>query len=197
MFTIPDWVFEFHGHKCPFMPIGYRMGKKALAELGIDKVKDHGAFAFSEMGTGHHNTCMEDGIQSATGCTTGKRLFKPLYYGKAAMILHAPGKGSVRVTLKPEVFDELGKSEFLSYRKKGYAPSDIPENVKQKVVDYVLSLPDDQLFNITRLDDFSVPVPQKTFAKHKCEGCGEYVFEPHVRIREGKFFCIPCAGYES
>ena len=23
---IPDWAFEFHGHKCPFMPIGYRMG---------------------------------------------------------------------------------------------------------------------------------------------------------------------------
>ena len=21
----PDWAFEFHGHKCPFMPPGYRM----------------------------------------------------------------------------------------------------------------------------------------------------------------------------
>lgn len=26
MFTIPEWAFEFHGHRCPFMPIGFRMG---------------------------------------------------------------------------------------------------------------------------------------------------------------------------
>jgi len=45
MFAIPDWVWEFHGHRCPFMPIGYRMGKAAMEKLGIGKVKDHGAFA--------------------------------------------------------------------------------------------------------------------------------------------------------
>ncbi|MGQ9480432.1 FmdE family protein [Chloroflexus sp.] len=27
----PAWAFEFHGHECPFMPIGYRMGSLALA----------------------------------------------------------------------------------------------------------------------------------------------------------------------
>jgi hypothetical protein len=27
----PEWAFEFHAHECPFMPIGYRMGKLALA----------------------------------------------------------------------------------------------------------------------------------------------------------------------
>ena len=25
----PEWAFEFHAHECPFMPIGYRMGKLA------------------------------------------------------------------------------------------------------------------------------------------------------------------------
>ena len=30
----PEWAFEFHGHECPFMPIGYRMGKLALEYLG-------------------------------------------------------------------------------------------------------------------------------------------------------------------
>ncbi len=193
MFHIPEWVFEFHGHKCPFMPIGYRMGKLALKELGIEKVKDHGAFAFSEMGEGHHNTCMEDGIQAATGCTTGKRLFKPLYYGKAAMILHVPQKGTVRISLKSEIFDELGKSDFLVYRKKGYAPSDIPEDVKEKVVNQVLNMSDEELFVITPLQDFQVPVVKKTFAKHKCEECGEYTFEPFIRIKDGKKVCQPCA----
>jgi hypothetical protein len=31
----PEWAFEFHGHRCPFMPIGYRMGKVALEYLGF------------------------------------------------------------------------------------------------------------------------------------------------------------------
>ena len=29
----PDWAFEFHGHRCPFMPLGYRMGRLALERL--------------------------------------------------------------------------------------------------------------------------------------------------------------------
>ena len=36
-FKIPEWAFEFHGHKCPFMPIGFRMGKLALEKLGVEK----------------------------------------------------------------------------------------------------------------------------------------------------------------
>jgi len=33
---LPDWTWEFHGHRCPFMPIGYRMGVIAMRELGIE-----------------------------------------------------------------------------------------------------------------------------------------------------------------
>ena len=29
----PQWAFDFHGHTCPFMPIGFRMGKLALEFL--------------------------------------------------------------------------------------------------------------------------------------------------------------------
>ena len=35
----PDWAFEFHGHRCPFMPIGYRMGRLALERLGVEREK--------------------------------------------------------------------------------------------------------------------------------------------------------------
>ncbi|WP_218185327.1 FmdE family protein, partial [Sulfuracidifex metallicus] len=30
-------AFEFHGHRCPAMPIGYLAGKYALQLLGIDR----------------------------------------------------------------------------------------------------------------------------------------------------------------
>jgi formylmethanofuran dehydrogenase subunit E len=199
MNTIPAWAFEFHGHRCPFMPIGYRMGQIALRELGVERERDSQLQALSEMGSGHHNTCMEDGIQTATGCTYAKRNMEHLDYGKAAMVLYHPrhqDKGAVRVSLKPEAFDELGKFEFLDYRKKGTRPSDIPLKVSQDIVDWVLSRSDEELFNVERLPDFTFPKPMpKTFAKVKCINCGEYVFEPQIHIVKGEPYCIPCSGY--
>ncbi len=35
--TPPEWAFEFHGHRCPFMPIGYRMGRLAMERLGVER----------------------------------------------------------------------------------------------------------------------------------------------------------------
>jgi len=35
-FIPPEWAFEFHAHECPFMPIGYRIGKLVLAYLDIE-----------------------------------------------------------------------------------------------------------------------------------------------------------------
>ncbi len=49
-YITPAWAFEFHGHQCPFMPIGYRMGRLALEKLGVEREKDHGFFVFAELG---------------------------------------------------------------------------------------------------------------------------------------------------
>src|SRR5665648_559899 len=65
--TPPEWAFEFHGHRCPFMPIGYRMGRLAMEHLGVEREKDHGFYVVAELGEGHPQTCMMDGIQPATG----------------------------------------------------------------------------------------------------------------------------------
>lgn len=35
-FIPPEWAFEFYAHECPFMPIGYRIGKLVLAYLDIE-----------------------------------------------------------------------------------------------------------------------------------------------------------------
>jgi len=70
----PEWAFEFHGHQCPFMPLGYRMGRLAMEQLGVEREKDHGFFVFPEIGEGHPQACMMDGIQVATGATYGKLL---------------------------------------------------------------------------------------------------------------------------
>jgi len=199
MNNLPEWIFEFHGHRCPFITAGYRMGQIALRELGVEREKNSELQALSEMGTGHHNTCMEDGIQVSTGCTYGKRNMEHIDYGKAAMVLYHPNqpeKGALRVSLKPEAFDELGKFEFLAYRKKGTRPSDVPANVSQEIIDWVLARGEEELFKIEHLPDFAFRKPgSKTFAKIKCVKCGEYVFEPQVHIVNGEPHCVPCSGY--
>ena len=193
--VLPDWTWEFHGHRCPFMPIGYRMGLLAMRELGVERVKDHGVFSLVEIGVGHPQTCMADGVMSATGCTYGKLMIERLGYGKMAAILYAPGKGAVRVYLQSDFQDELGKQEFFAYRKQGIEPSDIPEEVTRKAVDLVLSTPDDRMFKIERLPDFTFSRPKGSFAKTKCSRCGEYVFERYIRRVDGQTLCIPCSGY--
>ena len=39
-FVPPAWAFEIHGHQCPFMPLGYRMGRLAMEKLGVEREPD-------------------------------------------------------------------------------------------------------------------------------------------------------------
>lgn len=194
---IPDWTFEFHGHNCPFMPIGYRMGKLALQRLEVERCKDHEMRVFSEMGVGHPQTCMQDGLMAATGATFGKSMTDRLYYGKVAAIFWYPViKGAVRIYVKNEFQDKMAPHEFFAYRKKGIEPSQIPDSVCQDIINMVLEATDDELFTVTELPDFNYKPVKGSFNKAKCEICGEYVFERYLRVKDGKKVCIPCSGQE-
>lgn len=192
----PKWAFEFHGHTCPFMPIGFRMGKLALEYLKIEREMDHGFHVFTELGEGHPQTCMIDGIQAATGATYGKVLMSKLFYGKLAATFYHPSKGAVRFVLKPEFLDEMGKFEFFAYRKRGVEPSGIPEAVTNEVIQWIFGLTDDKVFAIEPKPDFKFTPVKGSFNKDKCSVCGEYVFERYLRVKDGKHLCIPCSGYE-
>jgi formylmethanofuran dehydrogenase subunit E len=193
--SLPDWVWEYHGHICPFMPIGYRMGVIGMREVAVQRIGDHGAFGFSEMGVGHPQTCMIDGFEAATGCTYGKLMMERLNYGKVACILFVPGKGAVRIYLRSEFQDVLGKQEFFVYRKKGVEPSQIPREVTDGAVNMVLSTSEKEMFAISKIPDFTFNRPKGSFAKVKCSKCGEYAFERYIRMVDGKPECIPCSDY--
>ncbi len=195
----PDWAFEFHGHRCPFMPIGYRMGKLALAYLGVEREKDHTLFVFPEAGIGHPQICFIDGIQAATGATYGKSLVDRTFYGKLAAVffhVHYLEKGAVRYALKADFMDAMGKFEFFSYRKRGVEPSQIPQTVADEVINWVYEQNDDFMFNVKPIYDYKFTPPQGSFSKSKCSLCGEYVFDRYVRTIDGKPVCIPCSGYD-
>jgi len=191
----PDWAFEFHGHLCPFMPIGYRMGKLALAHLGIEREQDHGFFIFPELGEGHPQTCMMDGMQAATGATYGKVLMAKTFYGKLAATFYHPQRGAVRFALKPDFIDALGKFEFFAYRKRGIEPSEIPAGVTDEVIQWMYDQPDEALFKVEPLPDFTYTPVKGSFNKTKCSVCGEYVFDRYLRMKNGQPMCIPCSEY--
>jgi formylmethanofuran dehydrogenase subunit E len=191
----PEWAFEFHGHRCPFLPIGWRMGILAMEYLKVEREKDHSFRIFSEAGVGHPQMCFIDGIQAATGATYGKALMEKTFYGKLAAIFYHPKKGGVRYCLKPEFIDAMGKFEFFAYRKKGVEPSQVPQNVADEVINWVCDQENDFMFKVEAKPDFKFSPVKGSFNKAKCSVCGEYVFERYARTKDGKPVCIPCSGY--
>ena len=191
----PEWAFEFHGHQCPFMPLGYRMGRLAMEKLGVEREKDHGFFVFPELGEGHPQTCLMDGIQVATGATYGKVLMAKTFYGKLAAVFYHPQKGGIRLSLQPDFIDAMGKFQFFAYRKKGMEPSQIPVEAQEEILKWVYEQADDVLFKVEAKPDFKYTPVKGSFNKTKCYVCGEYVFERYVRTKDGQPVCIPCSGY--
>ncbi|MCU7788879.1 FmdE family protein [Pyrobaculum sp. 3827-6] len=189
---IPEWVFEFHGHRCPMMPLGYLAGKYALKLLGIEKEKDTNTYVFSETGDGHHQGCFDDGVQAATGCTYGKGNYKRLQYGKLAIIVYKPDKGAVRIRPKPEMLNEISKFEFFKYRKSEIPASQIPREVSDEVINYILSKDFEELFYYEFLKDFTYSPPKKTMTRIICDGCGEPTYENYIKIFNGKKLCPRC-----
>ena len=194
-YTPPDWAFTFHGHRCPFMPLGYRMGALALDAMGVAREMDHTLHVICELGEGHPQTCLMDGIQAVTGATFGKTLIEKTFWGKLAATFWYPGKTAMRYALRPDFLDEFGKHEFFAYRKRGVEPSAIPPAVTQQAIDWTLSLSDEGIYAVQARPDFQYQPPKGSFNRSMCSSCGEYVFERYVRYQNGKPVCIPCSGY--
>jgi formylmethanofuran dehydrogenase subunit E len=194
-FLPPEWAFTFHGHRCPFMPLGYRMGLLALDALGAGREADHTLHVICELGEGHPQTCLMDGIQAATGATFGKTLIEKTAWGKLAATFWYPGKTAVRYALTADFLDAFGTQEFFAYRKRGVEPSAIPSAVAQEAIAWTLAQPDESVFAIAPRPDFAYQPPKGSFSKSRCSKCGEYVFERYVRWLDGRPVCIPCSGY--
>src|SRR5512135_2687324 len=121
-----DTAMKFHGHKCPAMPMGLRAGLAAMKTLGVERSKDKELLVISETGKGHAAGCFLDGIMTATGCTYGKSNIDKRHWSKMAFTLVDQGNGkAVRVSLKPDFFENALNSPFVQQRKAGVLPQDI------------------------------------------------------------------------
>jgi len=183
-----------HGHKCPAMPMGLRVGAAAMNALGADRAKDGQLLALVELGEDHCATCFADGVQMITGCTFGKGNIKKLHYGKWGITLVETATGrAVRVTPKAEAMLANKQTEFFKeYREKGVPASKVPAEVVDPLVQKVMGAPDEKLLSVGEVFKYEIEHRPHSFSSLVCEGCGEMVVEGYARIVGEKRVCIPC-----
>jgi len=183
-----------HGHKCPAMPMGLRVGAAAMNALGVERAKDGQLLALVELGEDHCATCFGDGIQMITGCTFGKGNIKKLHYGKWGVTLVEVATGrAVRVTPKAEAMLANKQTDFFKeYREKGVPASKVPAAVVDPLVQKVMGAPDEQLLSVGEVFKYEIKNRPHSFSSLVCEECGEMVVEGYARIVGNKRVCIPC-----
>lgn len=192
-----DVALEFHGHKCPAMPMGLRAWLAAMRVLGAERSKDKELVVEAETGKGHAAGCFVDGIMAATGCTYGKANIRKLHYNKMAFTLIDTKSGrAVRVSLKPDFFEKALNSPFVQERKKGVPPQDISPEITNPLVEKVVALPEEEFLDISEIREIDFRREKGIFEAKRCEDCGELTFVNKLRLATGgKLVCIPCSGY--
>lgn len=192
-----EMAIEFHGHKCPAMPLGIRVGLAAMNALGVEHAKNKELYCLCETGPTHAGMCFGDGVQVATGCTFGKANIKGLGYGKLAItLIDVRSKKAVRVTLNPEFQKVAYTSEFVKLRSQGVEPQDIKPEITDPLVKKAVSLPDEKILIVGEVFNIDFEPHKGTFEWYNCDKCGEAVFASGLRIVNGKYLCMPCSGYE-
>ena len=187
----------FHGHRCPAMPLGIRAGLAAMQALGVERSQDKELSVRAETGKGHAAGCFLDGIMTATGCTYGKSNIQKLYYNKMAFTLVDNKTGrSVRVSLKPDFFEQALHSPFVEQRKAGVAPQNIPAEIADPIIEKVKVVPEEAFLHIGAIKEEKIQAKKGLFEAKRCEVCGELTFVNKLRLSaDGKTACIPCSGY--
>ncbi len=190
-------AIEFHGHKCPAMPLGIRVGLAAMNALGVERAKNKELYCLCETGPAHAAMCFGDGVQVATGCTFGKSNIESLGYSKSAItLIDVRSKRAVRVALNPEFQKKALSSEFVKLRSRGVEPQDIEPEIVDPLVEKACSLPDYEILVAGEVFNMDFEPRKGTFEWCECDNCGEVVFAHSMRIVNNKHFCIPCSGYK-
>ena len=194
-----DWLEfgqKFHGHKCPAMPMGLRVGAAAMNALGVERAKDGQIIAYADLGEDHCATCFADGLQVIMGTTAGKGNFKRTHKGKWSVTVVDKSTGkAVRVTPKAEAMLANKKTSFFKdYREKNIPASKVPDEVVEPLVQNVMNAPDNMIINISEVFDYDLKLHPHSFNSFVCEECGEMTVMEYGRVKGDKKVCMECAA---
>ncbi|MBE0650381.1 MAG: TraR/DksA C4-type zinc finger protein [Bacteroidales bacterium] len=187
---------KFHGHKCPAMPMGLRVGAAAMNALGVERAKDGQIIAFADLGEDHCATCFADGLQVIMGTTSGKGNLKKTHKGKWAVTVVDKATGrAVRVTPKAEAMMANKKTSFFKdYREKGIPASKVPDEIVEPLVLNVMNTPEEKLLNVSEIFNYDLEAKPHSFSSFVCEECGEMTVMEYGRVKGDKKVCMDCAA---
>jgi len=195
--SLLEMGIAFHGHKCPAMPLGIRVGLAAMKALGVERASNKELYCICETGSAHATMCFVDGVQVATGCTFGKANIEKLGYEKNAItLIDVKTKRAVRVALNAEFQKKGLGSEFVKLRSQGVEPNDIAPEIVDPMIERICSLPDEEILVVYDVHETDWQPRKGTFEWAACEKCGEVTFAHGLRVVGGKHTCISCSGYE-
>jgi formylmethanofuran dehydrogenase subunit E len=189
-------ALKFHGHKCWASTAGVRIGLAAMEDIGVERSGAKSLHAIVEYGDHHGAMCFGDGIQYTTGCTFGKGNVSKEPKGKLAVtLIDKASNRAVRVAYKPTLQKQIKESAFMQKRSAGVSPTEIPEAEQWELVNLIWEAPAEQIMTAGPVRDYTFAEPAEIIRFAVCEGCGELVAEPYLRMVEGKPRCMDCAGY--
>ena len=189
-------ALKFHGHKCWASTAGVRAGLSAMKALGAERSGAKSLHAVLENGYHHGAMCFGDGVQYTTGCTFGKGNMEKVPKGKLAVtLIDKANARAVRVAYKPTLQKQIKASAFMKKRAAGVPPTEIPEDEQWELVNLIWNAPEDDVLTVGPVVDRAWIEPDEIVRFAVCDGCGELVAEPYLRVVEGKPLCIDCSGY--
>jgi formylmethanofuran dehydrogenase subunit E len=187
-------VTKFHGHVCPGTVIGYRAARIATRELAFQKSADEELVAIVE-----NDSCSVDAVQVVTGCTFGKGNLLFRDYGKHVYtFMSREAANGVRISLKSSVDLEHMDPAWSQLRVKvssGSASQSEDEEFRKRadmIAEKLMKMPEEDLFDVTRIQIADVPRKARIFRSVTCNKCGELVSEHRARLKNGEVVCIPC-----
>ncbi|MGD8296092.1 MAG: FmdE family protein [Desulfobacterales bacterium] len=173
-----------HGHLCPGQAVGVRMAMLGCRLIGLEEPTRHDQIkkfvVYVEM-----DRCTADAVAHVTGVKLGRRSLKFMDYGiMAATFLNLESNEAFRVI----------STEEARSLASAYAP-EIVEKYPQQLEAYK-RMPDSVLFRVQQVElpisDFDLPGP--TRHKATCSQCGQVVRDHKEVTKDGRVFCVPCAG---
>jgi formylmethanofuran dehydrogenase subunit E len=180
-----DGVIAFHGHHCPGLTFGMRVGDWVLREFGHAADEEIVAVVETDM-------CAVDAIQYLIGCTFGKGNFVFLDYGKNAYSFFRRNDGkSCRLVTRGGLLQDLREQQ----EKLDSNDNAGRNHIRQQMIDRILQADFGEIFSIVPAQ---IPMPEvaRIHASKRCDNCGELVMATRLlndpAITGGKNLCIPC-----
>jgi formylmethanofuran dehydrogenase subunit E len=122
---------KLHGHLGPFLVLGVRMGMIARKALNVADDQCRVLRANVKVPLFPPFSCLLDGIQASTSCTVGnQRLTMENSEEICASVAKQNAAGTVKITLKPKMAEELKKkiSECALTEKFALELAHMPES---------------------------------------------------------------------